>query len=724
MSGFQTKTTSPATTAPDPYKHVKYSLGMVLGVDDFDQEFAYLSNRDQWLARDTIGYGTICGLQVKIETDERGRRVAVEPGVAINPRGQLIRVGSAQCAYLNDWLAAHRDEVLRQIGSPPTGSITLYVSLCYRECPTDPVPIPGEPCRDETEATVASRLQDDFELMLSFTAPDQAEENALRDFVQWLSQVGISEGATSISLDQFIEAIHEAAHMLASPLGSPVDYMYGSPPSTLKINSADVCEYLRTAFRIWVTELRGHWRGPSCSGSIPNENCVLLAQLNVPLIDGLVGGMTQDDVDEERRPYLIHLRMLQEWLFCGRGAPAPGDTVILETAFGQLHDAGASASYSRADHTHGTPVLPPIPTPGSTVTPETNFGQAADAGVSDDYSRTDHTHGTPPMPAIPAPGNVVVAETNFGQTSNAGTASDYSRTDHTHGTPTLPAIPAPGAIVTPETNFGQAANVGVSGDFSRTDHTHGTPALPAIPGPSDTVIPETSFGQSPVAGSSNRYSRADHTHGTPSAAPISGDFVEHPAGLPRYFIEAAGIVKADGSPPSTPYSPSYNGLTATALDQNLVLVYFDTYQMPSPDISQHQYIIKAMPVFDREVWGKYNILQPIVNFYGYKPPDGKDNGGLLLFVTNLGRPIPDGLFEVSFVIEVSRYGDLEKIDVNTATEEDFIKLPHIGLGLARRIIDARGINGFTDANDLLNVSGIGEETLRIIRPFITLTRLQ
>ena len=36
MNGFQTQTTSPATTAPDPHKHVKYSLGMVLGVDDFD----------------------------------------------------------------------------------------------------------------------------------------------------------------------------------------------------------------------------------------------------------------------------------------------------------------------------------------------------------------------------------------------------------------------------------------------------------------------------------------------------------------------------------------------------------------------------------------------------------------------------------------------------------------------------------------------------------------
>ena len=39
-----------AVAEPDPAKHVNYNLGMVLGVDDFTQEFAYLSERDQWMA--------------------------------------------------------------------------------------------------------------------------------------------------------------------------------------------------------------------------------------------------------------------------------------------------------------------------------------------------------------------------------------------------------------------------------------------------------------------------------------------------------------------------------------------------------------------------------------------------------------------------------------------------------------------------------------------------
>ena len=50
MSSFAPRVAGSAVTRPDPFKHVNYSLGMVLGVDDFTQEFAYLSGRDQTLS--------------------------------------------------------------------------------------------------------------------------------------------------------------------------------------------------------------------------------------------------------------------------------------------------------------------------------------------------------------------------------------------------------------------------------------------------------------------------------------------------------------------------------------------------------------------------------------------------------------------------------------------------------------------------------------------------
>ena len=144
MSCFSTNTTANTGTEPDPTKHVNYNLGMVLGVDDFTQEFAYQSGRDQWMARDLIGYGTVRGLKISLDSDAKGPRVVVDPGVAVSPRGQMICVPAAQCAYINDWLATQKTALTELLTSPPADRVSLYVVLCYRDCPTDNVPIAGD----------------------------------------------------------------------------------------------------------------------------------------------------------------------------------------------------------------------------------------------------------------------------------------------------------------------------------------------------------------------------------------------------------------------------------------------------------------------------------------------------------------------------------------------------------------------------------------------------
>jgi hypothetical protein len=609
MTSFTPQVATPCAAPPDPTKHVNYTHGMVLGVDDFTQEFAYLSGRDQWLARDLIGYGTVCGLHVSRETDARGLRVVVTPGVALNPRGQLIRVTSAQCAYLNDWLAAHTPQVMEHLGSPAGDVARLYVVLCYRECPTDAEPIPGEPCRTVEESMAPSRLTEDFKLELRFEAPDQREEDAIRDFVAWLRQVDISDAPGGATLEAFEQAIRDAAELIGSPLGTPPDFMYGSPPAWLRIHVADAPEYLRAAFRIWTTELRGRWKAAGCTG-FPNDDCVLLAQLDVPLLR-LPGQWQVDptrliEVHEERRPYLMHLRLLQEWLLAGRREALPADVVTDETAFGQSPAAGTSESYSRADHTHGTPPLPAIPAPGDGVISETAFGLASNAGASPNFSRADHTHGTPPAPPAVLPSATVIAETAFGQAANPGGAAELSRGDHTHGTPTLPAIPTPGDTVTPEIAFGQAANPGGAAEFSRADHTHGTPAAPGV----------------------------------------VGDVVERPSAAVRFGIVAAGTVRGDNGN----RQPVYNGLRVTgAGGAGQISLTFDGYEEPPRVDGRFQYIVKALPVFN-------DLFQTnvVVNFQEFSPDP---NVGFVLRVTDItGNPInPDRLMNLELMIEVSQF---------------------------------------------------------------------
>jgi hypothetical protein len=366
--------TSPGSgaAATDSCKRVNYTLGMLMGVDDFVQEQVYNGSRRRELAREVLGYGTVHGLDVVVEADgDKGPRLRVTPGMAWLPSGTPVCVDSDQCANLNDWLSANAAAVQGAMASSPP-AISLYVVLSHVQCLTDNVPIPGEPCRSDDELMQPSRIADGFRLDLRLSPPLQREEDALRDFVQWL--LGLPLVQTSPPLDEatFVEQLRAAAHDWLSPSspptsppGSPPDYMTGVAP-------AGTDESLfRTALRLWVTELRPLWMARAdCSCSAPPipplDDVVLLAQLDLSLVATTSGGDWQVSdqssavvIDESRRPILLTLRMVQELILLHHEIE-PGPTVVPETGFGQAPDAGTALSYSRSDHTHGSPSLPAL----------------------------------------------------------------------------------------------------------------------------------------------------------------------------------------------------------------------------------------------------------------------------------------------------------------------------------------------------------------------------
>jgi hypothetical protein len=339
----------------------------VLGVDDFTQEFSYLSGRDQWIVAELLGYGTTSGLAIRLEDTPDGPRVHVSPGAAAVPSGKLVCIPRDQCGVINKWLA--KPENAQKVNahltaspplSPPSGagSLSLYLTLCYADCLTAPAPIPGEPCRSDDELMAPSRVHDDYKLEFSTEPPRQTEEDALRDFVAWLKQVKVTDGGPSVGNESvWIAALRNAAQpWFASPPLSPSaaaslgDYLFGLPPASLVIDSGQFGAFLRVAFRFWVEELRPLWMTRVCgSTSKPDADCVLLTRLDVPVVwvGGSPTGAWQVDghaasiiVDESRRPYLVHMRLLQEWLLGGsRGSSAaegPTNIAIFETAAAAL----------------------------------------------------------------------------------------------------------------------------------------------------------------------------------------------------------------------------------------------------------------------------------------------------------------------------------------------------------------------------------------------------
>lgn len=359
--------TALASATPDPTQHVNYARGMVLGVDDFTQEFAYLAGRDQWLARDAIGYGTLSGLRVYTEDDgAEGPRLHVSAGSALVPSGKLVCVTADQCAVINRWLARRENAALvyRLLhpvsppepppSSPPpspevgSGVISLYLTLCSSDCLTRPVPVPGEPCRSEDDLMTPSRVADDFRLELRGAPPVQVEEDALRDFVRWLRvNVQVVDTSPSPAGDDasWLEALRPAAEpWLAAAAMSPPspppsfvtlgDYLFDLSPPELAVARDQLCDFLRVAFRFWVTELRPLWMARRCHWpAYPDQDCVLLAraEFEVVWVGGspsgawqIAGSPVTVTIDETTRPFLAHLRLLQEWLLCGTDAFGTG----------------------------------------------------------------------------------------------------------------------------------------------------------------------------------------------------------------------------------------------------------------------------------------------------------------------------------------------------------------------------------------------------------------
>jgi hypothetical protein len=67
------------------------------------------------------------------------------------------------------------------------------------------------------------------------------------------------------------------------------DYLFDLSPPDLAVARDRLCDFLRVAFRFWVTELRPLWMARRCHRPVyPDQDCVLLARVEFEVV--WVGG--------------------------------------------------------------------------------------------------------------------------------------------------------------------------------------------------------------------------------------------------------------------------------------------------------------------------------------------------------------------------------------------------------------------------------------------------
>ena len=695
MSAFQNATLEAAVL--DPYKRVRYSNGLVLGVDEFLQEQLYFLEKDRLHARQLHGYGTVCGLAVEVRPKGDDQEVVVDPGYAVSPRGQDIRVGHPQCASLNTWLALNGELVEDHVASPP-GDLSLYVVLCYAECETDLVPIPSGPCMSLEDTSAPSRIEDAFELRLTPVPPEQPEEEAVRAFGDLLRTIEITADAgAAIGLEELLDRVRALAEPESSPAVSPPP---GSPPGPIPILAEDAEEFLRAAFRVWVTEVRPEVHSTAGDCSAPAEECVLLARLDVPLdlSEGVYRVAGAPAQDEGERPYLLHTRLLQEWLDLPFQFGGPGVGVHADLA--GLGDDD-HLQYLRTDG-------------GRALSGDWDVGGA--------FRITNLPDGSGPTDAV-AVGQAVLDGDAAG--GDLGGAYPDPSVAGLQGSPVSADPPADGEVLTFDEGAGEwqpqvpaaASSAREESDLTRIlalswAHAGLTDLRLVVDGADEEGI-AIAFGQEDV-GDAGRVQVVPGSLGEDTLQLfIEREFPDPVSTVPLRLLlrvtprEVRHVKPAGGAFGGGLFTDLETADQPDAAEGAALLLEKGILQeLLADQAARFVVVLHGDLVLDQT--GKRAVD---AEFLRATLPSGDRPEGI-------GAGVQGGTF-TSWVTALPGSGGIPIFDINVATVADLLLIPGIGPILATAIVAERASGPFTSVEDLTRVPGVGPNLLERLRPFVT-----
>jgi hypothetical protein len=151
----------------DPFVRLCYQFGMLLGVDEFQQDQGFHLCKHRLSQRLFTGFGLVWGGQVAaavgVSDGKPFERLTVQPLFALDELGRELWVQNPCTLDLLTW--ADQNHV--------TDGEPIYLTVSYQACCVAPVPAVAAPCDDAASPTMPSRALETAALALQ---TDQVEQ--------------------------------------------------------------------------------------------------------------------------------------------------------------------------------------------------------------------------------------------------------------------------------------------------------------------------------------------------------------------------------------------------------------------------------------------------------------------------------------------------------------------------------------------------------------------
>jgi hypothetical protein len=155
---------------PAEFTRLRYAYGLRLGAVELSDEQGYLVGKQRFHNLRGHGHGVLCGLRlgrfvwpVGEPEHKPTTTLRVFSGAALDCCGREVLVPCDQCIDVAAWFASMHKEL--DLKERPQ-CLRLWVGLRYRECPSDPAPVPRDPCGCDDSGCAYTRVREAFELRL------------------------------------------------------------------------------------------------------------------------------------------------------------------------------------------------------------------------------------------------------------------------------------------------------------------------------------------------------------------------------------------------------------------------------------------------------------------------------------------------------------------------------------------------------------------------------